>query len=137
MSATALATAGNAALGAVAVSAANGTYGVFLVNAIRGEVLSVLGTHFGYVYKVQFSPCGRLLASCGADGVVQLFQIGGFSFYKMHFWADLELHGVAAARAELQTQFNQKEPDRAGVYGRYKRFEELCVGSPDLKMGSI
>ena len=102
MSATTFVTVGNVALAAIAVAAANGTYNVFLVNVISSQILSVLGTHFGYVYKLQFSPCGCLLASCGSDGVIQLFKISGFTFYGFHFWSDLEYNKISQAKADLE-----------------------------------
>lgn len=89
---TSLALSPRAAVGAAAVLCGSGVYNIILYNYCTGEPFFVLGTHFGYVYRLAFSADGQLLASVGGDGVCLLYDMRPFGLV-----SKLALQGDAPA----------------------------------------
>lgn len=66
------------ALGACAVYCSSGVYNIILFNACTGSSVFILGTHFGYVYRMTFSEDGDYLATASSDGTALVFDVQPF-----------------------------------------------------------
>ncbi|CAL6011329.1 G-beta repeat-containing protein [Hexamita inflata] len=127
---------GNIALGAAAVLCDSGEYNIVLYNIATGQLLCCLGTHYGYVYALKFSPDCRFLLSCSADGTISVYDVQAFVYYGFNYYKGKKQETINKELQIIQAK-RKNEKIKENYEQIYKDFEQFVKNTVVKNTGSF